>query len=71
MRLELSDEDARELGSVLDAERRRLLFELSAAVVLEFKHDLRERLDRLEQIAARLAYERGVESADEGWIPTG
>jgi hypothetical protein len=71
MRLELSDEEARELGSMLDAERHRLLFELSAADIREFKHDLRERLERLEQIAARLAYERGGETADEGWIPTG
>ena len=71
VRLELSDEEARELGSVLEAERHRLLFEVSAADVRNYKHDLRGRLDRLERIAARLTYEQGVETADEGWIPTG
>jgi hypothetical protein len=71
VRLELSEEEARELGYALEAERHRLLFELSAADVRDFKHNLRERLERLERIYARLTYESGVDTADEGWIPTG
>ena len=71
VRLELSDEEARELGSVLEAQRHRLLLEVSAADVRHYKHDLRDRLDRLEGIAARLTYESGLDTANEGWIPTG
>jgi len=71
VRLELSEDEARELGYALEAERHRLLFELSAADTRNFKHDLRERLERLERVAARLTYESGAYTADEGWIPTG
>jgi hypothetical protein len=72
VRLELSDVEANELGSVLEAERHRLLFEVSAADVREAKHDLKDRLDRLEAIQSRLAYVCSIESTDdEGWIPTG
>ena len=71
VRLELSEDEARELGFALEAERHRLLFELSAADARNFKHELRERLERLERIATWLTYESGVETADEGWIPTG
>jgi hypothetical protein len=71
VRLELSDEEASELGSVMEAERHRLLFEVSAADVREAKHDLKDRLDVLERIQARLAYECSIDTADEGWIPTG
>ena len=71
VRLELSEDEARELGFALEAERHRLLFELSAADIRNFKHDLRERLERLERVSARLTYESGVDTADEGWIPTG
>jgi hypothetical protein len=55
VRLELSDEDVRELSDALAAQLHGLRFELSAADVRQFKHDLRERLERLERIAARLA----------------
>jgi hypothetical protein len=71
VRLELSDDEARELGSVLEAERHRLLFEVSAADIRNYKHDLKARLERVERIAARLTYAQGVDTADEGWIPTG
>jgi hypothetical protein len=57
MRLDLTDDEARELGSALEAQVHRLLFELSAADLRDYKHELRERLDRLERIAARLASE--------------
>jgi len=57
MRLDLTDDEARELGSALDAQLHRLLFELSAADSRDYKHELRERLDLLERIAARLASE--------------
>jgi hypothetical protein len=39
--------------------------ELSAAEVRQFKHDLRERLDRLEQVAARLAREVEAEPDED------
>ena len=57
LRLDLTDDEARELGDALTAQLHSLRFELSAADVRQFKHELRERLDRLEHIAARLAIE--------------
>lgn len=57
LRLDLTDDEARDLGDALTAQLHSLRYELSAADVRQFKHDLRERLDRLEQIAARLAIE--------------
>ena len=57
VRLDLTDDEARELGDALTAQLHSLRYELSAADVRQFKHDLRERLNRLEQIAARLAIE--------------
>jgi hypothetical protein len=71
VRLELSEDEARELGSALEAQLHSMRVELSAADIRDFKHDLRERLEKLERIAARLSYESGVETADEGWVPTG
>lgn len=59
VRLELSDEDASELSEVLTAQLHSLRFELTAADARKFRHDLRERLNRLEKIAARLAGEIG------------
>jgi hypothetical protein len=57
VRLDLTDDEARELGDALTAQLHSLRYELNAADVRQFKHDLRERLNRLEQIAARLAIE--------------
>ena len=57
VRLDLTDDEARELGDALTAQLHSLRYELNAADVRQFKHDLRERLDQLEQIAARLAIE--------------
>ena len=57
MRLDLSDDEARELGSALEAQLHTLRFELSAADAREYKHELRARLERLERVAARLASE--------------
>lgn len=57
MLLELSDDEARELGSALEAQLHGLRFELNAADSREYKHELRVRLDRLERVAARLAGE--------------
>jgi hypothetical protein len=71
VRLELTDDEARELATALEAHLHSMRFELSAADIRDFKHDLRARLEVLEKIAARLSYEQGVETADEGWIPTG
>jgi hypothetical protein len=73
VRLDLSDDEARDLGSALTAQLHSLRVELSAAEVRQFKHDLRERLERLERVAARLTNEIASrdEDASEGWIPTG
>jgi len=57
LRLDLTDDEARELSDALTAQLHSLRFELSAADSRQFKHDLRERLDRLEQIAARLGFD--------------
>jgi hypothetical protein len=53
--LELSDDEARELDSALTAHLHVLRAELSRADSREFKQELRERLDLLEEVAARLA----------------
>lgn len=55
VRLELSDEDASELSEALTAQLHGLRYELNAADARQFKHELRERLDRLERIAALVA----------------
>jgi hypothetical protein len=65
LRLDLTDDEARELGDALTAQLHSLRFELSAADVRQFKHDLRERLERLEHIAARLAIESSQPLASE------
>jgi hypothetical protein len=57
MRLDLTDDEARELSSALEAQLHGLRFELSAADNRDYKHELRDRLERLERIAARLAGE--------------
>jgi hypothetical protein len=64
-RLDLTDEEARELGNALTAQLHSLRVELSAAEVRQFKHDLRERLDRLAQGAARLAREIAAEPDED------
>ena len=57
MQLDLSDDEARELGIALEAQLHTLRFELSAADSRDYKLELRARLERLERIAARLASE--------------
>ena len=57
VRLELSNEDASALSDALTAQLHSLRFELSAADARQFRHDLRERLERLEHVAALLASE--------------
>jgi hypothetical protein len=57
MLLDLSDDEARALGSALEAQLHGLRVELSAADSREYKHELRVRLERLERIADRLASE--------------
>ncbi len=63
MRLDLSDDEASVLGTALTAQLHVLRAELNAAEIRQFKHDLRERLDRLERIAARLEREAGTDQA--------
>ena len=69
-RLELTDEEAHDLREALAAQLHIMRVELSAADVRQAKHDLRERLERLEQIAARLT--RVMSSEDDTtdrWAP--
>jgi hypothetical protein len=63
VRLDLSDDEARELDAALTAQLHILRAELSKADIRHYKHDLRDRLDRLEQVAARLAREAGQQAA--------
>jgi hypothetical protein len=53
-RLDLSDDEARALSEALTAQLHILRAELSAADIRDFKHELRERLNLLERVAARL-----------------
>jgi hypothetical protein len=59
VRLDLSDDEARELDAALTAQLHILRAELSKADIRDYKHELRDRLDRLEQVAARLVRETG------------
>ena len=61
VRLDLSEEEARELAEALAAQLHSLRFELSAADIRHFKDELRDRLEDLERIAARL--DRASEAA--------
>ena len=63
MLLDLSDDEARDLATALTEQLHILRAELSAADIRRFKHDLRERLDRLERIAARLEHETAEPAA--------
>ncbi len=63
VRLDLSDDEARALSDALTAQLHSLRFELSAADARRFRHDLRERLDRLEAVAALLARETAASGA--------
>jgi hypothetical protein len=58
VRLDLSDDEARELDAALTAQLHVLRAELSKADIRHYKHDLRDHLDRLEQVAALLALAR-------------
>lgn len=69
-RLELTDEEALELGEALTAQLHVMRAELSAADIRQARHDLRERLDRLEQIAARVARaSASEEDTTDRWAP--
>lgn len=63
VRLDLSDDEARELDVALTAQLHVLRAELSKADIREYKHELRDRLDRLERVAAHLAREAGQQAA--------
>lgn len=69
LRLDLTDDEARELGDALTAQLHSLRFELSAADARQFKHDLRGRLERLEHIAARLAIETAQQPLESEPLP--
>ena len=73
VRLELSDDEAHDLETALTAQLHILRAELSKADIRHYKHDLRERLDRLEQIAARLEHEAEADRAEppDAWVPVG
>jgi hypothetical protein len=63
MRLDLSDDEARDLGTALTEQLHVLRAELSAADIRQARRDLRDRLERLERIAARLEREAGAGEA--------
>jgi hypothetical protein len=73
VRLELSDDEAHELATALTAQLHVLRAELSRADIRHYKHDLRERLDRLEKVAARLEHEAEADRAEppDAWVPVG
>jgi hypothetical protein len=54
-RLELSDDEARELKLALETQVHRLRVELINADARDFKAGLREELTRLERVTERLA----------------
>jgi hypothetical protein len=64
-RLDLTDDEARDLAGALTAQLHSLRVELSAAEVRQFKHDLRQRLDRLEKVSARLAGQLGSDDSGD------
>jgi len=64
LRLELSEDEVRELATALTAQLHVLRAELNKADIRHYKHDLRERLDRLELIAARLEHEAEQDRAE-------
>jgi len=64
LRLELSEDEVRELATALTAQLHVLRAELNKADIRHYKHDLRERLDRLELIAARLEREAEQDQAE-------
>jgi hypothetical protein len=73
-RLDLTDEEARDLAAALMAQLHGMRVELSAAEVRQFKHSLRERIDRLEQVSARLARDMKTEGSESDdttnrWAP--
>jgi hypothetical protein len=55
VRLELTDDELRELTLALEEQRHGLMIELTNADVREFKDRLRRQLDKVETLAARLA----------------
>jgi hypothetical protein len=73
VRLELSDDEAHDLETALTAQLHVLRAELSRADIRHYKHDLRERLDRLEEIAARLEREAETDPTQppDAWVPVG
>lgn len=62
IRLDLDDEEARELRSALSVHLIELRAELAVADSREYKAGLREQLDRLEHIEARLQQPLAAES---------
>jgi hypothetical protein len=53
-RLDMSDEEAVELRTALNVHLHEMRTELTATEAREYKADLRNRLERLERVAARL-----------------
>jgi len=63
--LYLTDEDARELSSALEMHLVALRTELAAAEARQFRASLRDRLDRLEQVAERIRSLAAVEPVEQ------
>lgn len=54
VRLDLKPSEVHELELALDAQLYELRVELARAEIRDFKAELRQRLERLEEVAARL-----------------
>jgi hypothetical protein len=62
IRLDLDNEEAQELRSALSVHLIELRAELAVADAREYRAQLRDQLDRLERIAARLEQPLAAES---------
>jgi hypothetical protein len=65
MMLAVTDEEARVLDEVLDAQLAEMRMELARTDDRAFRSDLRDRYDHLERVRARL---NGAAASDEAYV---
>ncbi|HXU70093.1 MAG TPA: hypothetical protein VN947_12240 [Polyangia bacterium] len=65
MMLAVTDEEARELDAMLDAQLAEMRLELARTDDRAFRSDLRDRYDHLERIRARL---KQAATTDEAYV---
>ena len=65
MMLPVTDEEARELDAMLDAQLAEMRLELARTDDRAFRSDLRDRYDHLERIRARL---KQAAATDEAYV---